>query len=59
MLEAVIDIFKSLCFEYALCYEILCLDLHYVIVPKFRLHDSTCVLANIVATLTLVAKSPK
>ena len=59
MLEAVIDIFKSLCFEYVLCYENLCLDLHYVIVPKFKLRDSTYVLANIVAALTLVSKSPK
>ena len=53
MLEAVTDIFKSL------CYQNLCLDLHYVIVPEFRLRDSTCVLANTVAALTLVDKKPK
>ena len=58
MLEVVTDIFKSLCFEYALCYQNLCLDFQ-VIVPEFRLHDSTCVLANTVATLTLVSKIPK
>ena len=29
------------------------------IVPEFRLRDSTCVLANTVAALTLVDKKPK
>ena len=59
MLEGVIDIFKSLYFESALFYQNLYLDLHYVIVPEFRLRDCTYVLNNVVAAFTIVSKSPK
>ena len=59
MLEGVTDIFKSICFESASCYQNLYLDLHYVIVLEFRLRDCTYVLTNIVAALTIVPKIPK